>query len=137
MKKGLYVFINVLVYWALVTGLNVMNVGSFGTVLALLLGGIIFALLALAVEPVLGFFKFPSNFWGLLVVGFILNLVFFVIISSGALASLATMHTGVLGTELSPLPFPHITLGTSVLVAIAVALIATLLQILVRRLGNK
>lgn len=136
MSKGLYVFINVLLYWALVTGLEVLQPGSTGRIFALLIGGLLFAGLALTVEPVLGFFKFPTNFWGLLVVGFIVNLLFFILVSSGVLPALVRLQAGNIGGELSPIPFPIIALSSTLLAAVVVSLIATLLQILVRRIGK-
>lgn len=136
MSRGLYTFINVLIYWALVTGLDVLAPGSTGKVFALLIGGILFALLAIAVEPVLGFFKFPTNFWGLLVVGFLLNLIFFIVVSTGMLPGLVTIKVGSLGQEFAPLPFPIFALTSTLIAAVVVSLIASLLQILVRKIGK-
>ncbi len=136
MKKSLYFLINILLYWALVTGFDVLKVGSFGAIAALLFGGILFALLSLAVEPVLKFFKFPTNFWGMFLVGFLLNLSYFVVASTGVISSLVTISAGRFGGEFAPIPFPVIELGSTLVVSVLFSILATLLQILVRRLGN-
>jgi uncharacterized membrane protein YvlD (DUF360 family) len=136
MKTSLYFVINILLYWALVTGFDVLKVGSFGTIAALLFGGIIFALLSLAVEPVLKFFKFPTNFWGMFLVGFLLNLSYFVVASTGVISSLITIGAGKFGAEFAPIPFPVIQLASTLVVSVVFSILATLLQILVRRLGN-
>jgi hypothetical protein len=119
-----------------VTGMNVIQVGSYGQIFALTVGGILFAFLAILIEPLLGFFKFPINFWGLMIVGFLLNLLYFFVLSTGILPAMVILETGNFGGEFSPLPFPVIFLGNKFMVAIFAALIATLLQILFRKLGE-
>lgn len=136
MSKTLYFFINVLLFWVLVTALDGLDTGSFGTYTALIIGGIIYAAAAFAVEPVLGFFKFPLNFWGLLVVGFVLNFVVFMIFSIGLLPSILTVSPGTFGGGFEPIPFPEFKLNSDVLVVIVASVLSTLLQILVRKLGK-
>jgi hypothetical protein len=136
MNKSLYFFINVLIYWVVVTAIDGLNAGTFGTLTALILGGLLFALVSFAAEPVLGFFKFPENFWGLLVVGFVLNLLLFIILSTGILSPILKISAGSIGGGFDPLPIPVVTLGSAVVVASVGAVVATLLQILARRLGN-
>jgi hypothetical protein len=134
MSKGGYFLVNVLIYWAIVTGINTIDTGSFGTIFALLLGGVMFGLLAFIVEPLLSFFKFPINFWGLLVVGTLLNVIFFTLLSTGILPSIVVFRTGTFGQELSPIPFPIIMLPTKFAVSLLASLIGTIFQIIVRRI---
>lgn len=136
MSKSMFVFVNTLIYFAIVASLSTLEPGSFGNFIALLVGGLIFAALGVAVEPVLSFFKFPVNFWGLLLVGFLLNLVFFGILSFGVLPAILQINAGDFGGELSPLPFPRVNLSTSFVVALLASLLATLTQISVRRLSS-
>ncbi len=137
MTKKFYVFINILIFWVLVTAIDGLNPGSWGMYTALIVGGLVFALLALAVEPVLKFFKFPVNFWGLLVVGFVLNLIMFIIFSIGLLPPILTITTGSFGGgDFRPIPFPIIRMNSSILVAAIGSVIGTLLQILTRQLAS-
>jgi uncharacterized membrane protein YvlD (DUF360 family) len=136
MSKALYIYINILIYWVLVTMITGLEVGSMGRNSALLLGGIIFAVVAFAVEPLLSFFKFPLNFWGLLVVGFILNIALFLLLSTGILPAVLVIDDGSIGDGFSPLPIPTIELASSLWTAVVSAIIATLLQILTRKLGK-
>jgi uncharacterized membrane protein YvlD (DUF360 family) len=136
MTKTLFIFINVLIYCLLVTVIDGLQVGSFGENFALLAGGLIFALLAFAVEPVLSFFRFPLNFWGLLVVGFILNLAMFILLSTGLMPSILVIEEGSIGSGFSPLPVPELELVSPLMTATAAAVVGTLLQIITRRLGN-
>jgi len=135
MTKAFQISINILIYWVVVTGLTGLHITS-NKIFALVIGGFIFALVALLVEPVLSFFKFPRNFWGLLVVGFIINLSLFIIYSLGFLPLILTVSSGIIGDGLAPIPFPAISLSSPILVAIVAALIATLLQILFRKLAR-
>ncbi|MFW5702899.1 MAG: hypothetical protein ACOCXP_02945 [Candidatus Dojkabacteria bacterium] len=136
MGNGLFVFINILLYIALVTIIDGLQPGSLGLATALIAGGILFAIAAVVVEPILSFFKFPLNFWGLLVVGFILNLVLFIVFATGLLPPILTIEQGSLGSGFDPLPLPVLEIDSELLMATLSALIATLFQILLRRLGN-
>lgn len=136
MSKALYFFINILIYWVLVTGVAGLDEGSFGVFTARIVGGLIFAAAAFAVEPVLSFFKFPLNFWGLLVVGFVLNLVVFMLFSTGIMPSVLVVNPGSFGGEFSPLPSPSFNMNSDLLVATVAAVLGTLLQIATRKLGK-
>jgi uncharacterized membrane protein YvlD (DUF360 family) len=136
MTRSLYFFINILIYWVLVTWITGLDTGSFGRVTALLVGGLLFATASFAVEPVLGFFKFPVNFWGLLVVGFVVNITFFALMSFGFLPAVLNISSGSIGDGFSPLPIVEIKLASSILVALVAAVLGSLLQIVARKLGS-
>ena len=136
MNKFTLIFGNVLIYWVVVDIVSGLSPGSFGRIFALFVGGLAFALAALAVDPLLGFFKFPSNFWGWLVVGLVINSVLFLILSTGILPSILVIKSGSIGGGFSPIPIPVIKLGSSVMVAFVGAILATLLQISFRKFGS-
>lgn len=136
MNKPLYFIINVLIYWVVITGINAVSPGSFGLIFSLLIGGALFSVLSLLVEPLLGFFKFPLNFWGLLVVGFLVNLLFFIILSTGVLPPIIRFNPGSFGAELAPFNFFNIPLANGFIIALFVSVVATLFQILIRRVSD-
>lgn len=112
-----------------------MHVGSFGRITALIIGGLLFSLAAFLVEPILKFFRFPVNFWGLLFVGLLINILFFGFFSLGIAPSILTVSAGNFGSELSPIPFPTIVMATNFVTCIVAAVITTLLQILTRKIA--
>ncbi len=140
MSKGLYFFINILIYSFIITILNTLSPGSagLGMFFTLVIGGIIFAIFALAAEPLLAFFKFPVNFWGLLVIGFILNLIFFAIMSSGVfpVIALVEFNQEFFGEEFKPLPL-YVKINNAFVSSLIASFFTTLLQILTRKLGKK
>lgn len=135
MTKQLYLFINVLIFATTLAAFSVFNLASWGSIIAIVIGGLCLGILALLSEPTLTFFKFPINFWGLFLVGLILNSLFFLAINVGLIPGLANLRPGVLQSEFTPLAI-RIELVEEFLVIIFLAIVTTLLQITARKLAE-
>ena len=135
MDKKFFILVNILIYATVIAGMSTMHLGSFGRIAALVVGGLLFAIAAFLVEPILKFFKFPINFWGLFFVGLLINLIFFVFFSLGLAPSILTISAGTFGSELSPIPFPVIVMSTNFVTCLVASVLTTLVQILTRKIA--
>ncbi|MFQ5493368.1 MAG: hypothetical protein ACE5DX_04380 [Candidatus Dojkabacteria bacterium] len=80
MKKKLYLVIrNMLIFWVFVTAMP--GLSSPKGPIGLLIGGLGFGFIMAYLSKVLKFFKFPVNFWGKLIVGSLMTILWMVLMN--------------------------------------------------------
>lgn len=137
MSKSLEFIVNIMLLSVVIVIVDGIEYVAGSEVYGLIVAGTLFSIGALLAEPILGFFKFPTNFWGLLLVGFIINLGLFMLISTNVLPGVLDIGPGAFGSGFNPIPFFRLELDNTALVAAVAAVLATLLQILVKRLAER
>ncbi len=135
MPTTLAVFTNVLIYFTVVAATNILRPGSSGKNITMFIGGILLSLLFVITEYAVKFFKFPVNFWSLSLVGFIFNMILFLLLAAGIFPGLAIIQTGNLFGEQGTLAV-DILIESPFLGAIALAVLVTLLQMIYRRISK-
>lgn len=115
----------------LINGVS-LSEGSF----SFLVGGVLFALAMFAVDPVLGFFKFPRNTWGYLVVGTIFSLLFFVVLNA-VVVGIVDFKVATLGGDFGGINLPELSLETEMITVVFTAIFASALSLLMHVLGQK
>ncbi len=138
MPKSLIVFVNVLIFALLVImipGLD-YRTGSFGDAFSVIAAGLIFSLASLLVENLIKFFKFPVNFWSLVIAGFLVNFAVLALFAAGLFPAILIIKPVVVGSNFAPLPIPSFNLETSLATVGAAALVGVALQMLFRRLAK-
>lgn len=124
---------NILILSFVVATFNgvVLEQGVFSIVVA----GALFGLALALVDPILGFFQFPKNFWAYLIVGTIINFVFYFLLNSLVVGFL-DFQPGYLGGDFGPIEFPQINLDTETLSVIFTAVYSSLLTFLYKELDK-
>jgi len=82
-------------------------------VFSMVVSGVILGLLMYAIDIVLGFFKFPRNFWGYLVVGSVFILLYFVLLNT-VIVGIIHFGPATLGGSFGPIDFPIVELKDEV-----------------------
>ncbi|MBN1331447.1 hypothetical protein JW978_01010 [Candidatus Dojkabacteria bacterium] len=104
-------------------------------VFSLVATGIMYGLVISAIEPILGFFKFPKNFWGFVIVGTLLTFAFFFMLDTVVVGFL-DFRAGYLGGAFGPVEFPMMEIETETLAVIVTAVYSALLTFIFKQLDE-
>jgi uncharacterized membrane protein YvlD (DUF360 family) len=104
-------------------------------VFSMVIAGILLGLLMYTIDPVLGFFRFPSNFWSYLIIGGIINVIFFILLST-VLVGIIKFGPSTIGGGFGPVDFPTLTLKNETYTVILGAFYAHLLTLFVNQLSK-
>ncbi|MBD3280035.1 hypothetical protein GF389_00740 [Candidatus Dojkabacteria bacterium] len=105
-------------------------------VFSLVFSGLMFGIAVAAIDPILGFFKFPKNFWGFVIIGTLVSFGFFFLLDTVVVGFL-DFRAGYLGGDFGPLEVPTLDIETETLAVIVTAVYAALLTFLFKQLEEK
>ena len=104
-------------------------------VFSMLVGGIILGLLMYGIEYVLGFFKFPKNFWGYLIVGSIFTLIYFILLNT-VIVGVINFSPTTIGGSFGPLDFPSFKLDQEIYTVFFSAVYTMLFSLVMNQLSK-
>lgn len=102
---------------------------------SMIIAGVLLGFLMFAIEPILGFLKFPKNFWSYLIVGGILNTVYFILLNT-VLLGIIDFGVGSIGGGFGPIEFERISLETETYTVIFTAFYTLLFSLFVNQLSK-
>jgi len=135
MSNPLKIIVNVLLFIAFVVIMPGFNTPP-GPVAAIL-AGLGFALIMTFITTILGFFKFPDNFWGKFLIGTLLVLLYFVLLQF-FITGIVTFAAGYVGgSDFVLFTLPRIvTLGEPLFVLVFTALTLVVCSIILDKLSE-
>ncbi|MBD3351295.1 MAG: hypothetical protein GF364_07390, partial [Candidatus Lokiarchaeota archaeon] len=119
--------INILVFTFVVTTFN--GVAAEQGLFSLVVGGLLFAATIYAIDPVLGFFRFPKNFWAYLIIGTIFSLIYFIVLKT-LLLGILSFGVGSIGGDFGPIEFFRVSLEDEMVSVIFASVYASSLSLL-------
>lgn len=136
MKTVFPIVLNILMFFAFVAIMP--NVQAQHGPVGILLAGFGFALIMVFLTNILKFFKFPDNFWGKLLIGTLLSLVYFAILQFviGGLIKFGSSYIG--GSDFIIFTLPKlVTLADPVIVLIFSAVALVVCSIMLEKLSEE
>lgn len=104
-------------------------------IFSMIIAGVILGFLMYAIEPILGFFRFPKNIWGFIVVGGILSIIYFILLNT-FLLGIIEFGVGTVGGNFGPFEFPKISLETETYTVIFTAVLTLVFSLFVNQLSK-
>lgn len=120
----------------MITVVSTVNGLSFEDgVFSMIVSGIVLGLLMYAIDFVLGFFRFPKNLWGYLIVGSIFIGLYFILLNT-VIVGIIHFGPSTLGGAFGPIDFPIVRLTNEIYTVIFSAVYTILLSLLMNELSR-
>lgn len=104
-------------------------------VFSMIVAGVFLGLLMYVIDPVLGFFRFPRNFWSYLIVGGVMCVIYFLVLNT-LLLGVIRFGVGTIGGDFGPVTLPVLNLETETYTIIFTGLYTLLFSLFVNQLSK-